>query len=168
MLSNQEYAYECLTLTAEPKMQGAQASKSIIHLFLPCHMTLNMQILYERVDRWMDGQTDRHSLLSLVGIGSQGCNELWYPGVSKSFLHSWSLQQLPHSHLLSSCWKYTKIYWPRIQSYARKTLVTLLVGKLCLCTINIWSGIGGIGINWSVGVCIITIDSAIKKGLWFF
>ena len=81
MLSNQEYAYECLTLTAEPKMQGAQASKSIIHLFLPCHMTLNMQILYERVDRWMDGQTDRHSLLSLVGIGSQGCNELLYPGI---------------------------------------------------------------------------------------
>jgi len=107
-------------------------------------MTLNMQILYER-DGQMDGQTDRHSLLSLVGIGSQDCNELLYMGVSESSLHSWSLQQLPHSHLLSSCWKYTKIYWPRIQSYAR---VTLLVGQLRLCTINVWSGSSGTGINW--------------------
>jgi len=30
MRSNQEYAYECLTLTAEPKMQGA-TSQQVYH-----------------------------------------------------------------------------------------------------------------------------------------
>jgi len=132
-------------------------------------MTLNMQIPYER-DGQMDGRTDRETLTAVP------CRD-WISGLQWALV-SGGQRELPAQLVsaatpsFSSPQQLLEIYknkniLAKNTELCKKNISNTLGRAICLCTINVWSGSSGTGINWSVGVCTVTFDSAVKKRQYF-